>query len=134
MRHSAMTERGFEVGLSVGFTASHVMAGMEGPEGVLHEHEYRVEVVVGRAELDDAGMVCDLDILAEALDRLRALVEGKNLDVIKPEGTDSVTVEVFAEWAHGFLANALADTGAETLSVRVWESDDAFGGMYDRLG
>ena len=35
MQHSHMTESGFEVGLAVRFTASHVMEGMEGPEGVL---------------------------------------------------------------------------------------------------
>lgn len=133
MPHSNMTERGFEVGLAVGFVASHVMEGMEGPEGVLHEHDYEVEAVVGRAELDDLGMVCDLDLLADALERLRGEVEGKNLEVIRPPGVDSVTVEVFAQWAHGFLAHALAPTAAEWLGVRVWESDVAFGGFRDLL-
>jgi 6-pyruvoyl-tetrahydropterin synthase len=129
-----MTEPGYEVGTSVRFSATHVMAGAEGPEGVLHEHEYRVDVVVGRERLDESGMVCDLDLLGGALDRLRGQVEGQDLEVIRPPHVDSVTVEVFAEWAHGFLAQLLPETGADTLTVRVWESEVAFGGYTNRLG
>lgn len=134
MRPSLMTDRAYEAGLAVSFEASHVMEGMEGPEGVLHSHDYRVEAVVGRAELDDDGMVCDLDILAAALDRLRGELEGQNLEVIRPPERESVTVEVFAGWAHRFLSAALADTGVEWMRVRVWESDLAFGGYSGPVG
>ena len=33
------------------------------PEGELHAHDYRFDVVVARGELDEHGMVCDLDVL-----------------------------------------------------------------------
>ena len=89
----------FEVGTSIQFPAQHVMPGVEGPEGVLHSHNYRLEVVVEREKLD----------------------------------ADAVTVEVFARWAHDFLAAELRGSGAEVLSVRVWESASAFGGYRDRL-
>ena len=128
-----MTEPQFEVGTAVSFTSSHVMPGAEGPEGILHDHHYRVEVVVSRSQLDDQGTVCDLLVLEAALDRLREKVEGQDLEVIKPSGAAAVTVEVFAEWAHGFLARSLAGTGAEVMAVRVWESEVAFGGFRDRL-
>lgn len=128
-----MTEPQFEVGTAVRFTSSHVMPGAEGPEGFLHEHDYRVEVVVSRSKLDDQGTVCDLLVLEAGLDRLRERVEGQNLEVIKPPGAVAVTVEVFAEWAHDFLARSLAGTDAEVMAVRVWESEVAFGGFRDRL-
>ena len=134
MQHSHMTESGFEVGLAVRFTASHVMEGMEGPEGVLHSHDYRVEAVVGRAELDANGMVCDLDLVADALERVRDQLEGQNLEVIRPPERESVTVEVFAQWVHEFVASALVSTGAEWLSVRIWEREEAFGGMSGPIG
>lgn len=109
------------------------MPGEEGPEGVLHEHDYRVEVVVGRHQLDDLGTVCDLRLLDDALNELRGHVGGRDLDMIRPPEAPAVTVEVFAEWAHRFVAGRLVATGVETLSVRVWESDFAFGGFHDRL-
>lgn len=127
------TDPRYEVGTAIAFTSSHVMAGVEGPEGILHEHDYRVEVVVGRSDLDESGMVCDLDVLGAALDQLRDQVEGRDLEVIRPPEAVSVTVEVFAEWVHGCLARSLAGTDADFLSVRVWESHDAFGGFRDRL-
>jgi 6-pyruvoyltetrahydropterin/6-carboxytetrahydropterin synthase len=118
----------FEVGSAIEFRGRHVMPGVDGPEGVLHEHEYRLDVVLERELLDERGMVCDLDVLDAALARLGDTVRDKDLEIIRPADADAVTVEVFAKWAHEFLANALRGQGAETLSVRVWESPTAFGG------
>ena len=53
----------YQVGTAIEVRAFHVMPGVEGPEGQRHSHNYKLEVLVGRAELDDRGMVCDLDIL-----------------------------------------------------------------------
>ena len=119
----------YEVGTSVAFTAEHVMPGVEGPEGELHSHDYRLDVVVTREVLDDRGMVCDLDVLDAALEKLTGVVAGKNLDLIRPPDAEAVTVEVFARWSHGFLADLIASSGADDLAVRVWESPTAFGGF-----
>ena len=123
----------YQVGTAIEFTAQHIMHGLDGPEGQLHEHDYRVEVLVDRQELDDRGMVCDIDVLDAALQQIDKLLRGQNVDIILPEGVESVTVEVFAKWAHGELARQLAGSGADTLAVRVWESTLAFGGYSDRL-
>ena len=124
----------YQVGTAIEFTAQHVMPGVEGPEGELHEHDYRLEVVVEREQLDERGMVCDLDVLDAALGRIDGTVRGKNLDIIRPPEAEAVTVEVFARWAHDVLAADLAGTGVEMLAVRVWESPTAFGGYSDRVG
>ena len=123
----------FQVGTAIEFPAQHIMPGVEGPEGELHSHDYRLDVVVEREKLDDRGMVCDLDVLEAALQGIDAVVHGKNLEAIRPADAEAVTVEVFARWAHDFLADAIRNTGAETLAVRVWESATSFGGYSDRL-
>ena len=117
----------YEVGLSRNVRAFHVMPGLPGPEGQLHEHDYRIEVVVSRDQLDDRAMVCDLDVLEEALTRLTERIEGRNLEEIRPADAEAVTVEVFARWAHDALSAAIAADGA-TLAVRIWETPVAFGG------
>src|SRR5262252_617278 len=89
-----------EVGLSRSVRAFHIMPGLPGPEGQLHDHDYRIEIVVDREQLDRRGMVCDLDVLDAALASLTGRVEGRNLEVIRPAGTEAVTVEVFARWVH----------------------------------
>jgi 6-pyruvoyltetrahydropterin/6-carboxytetrahydropterin synthase len=123
----------FQVGTSIQFPAQHIMPGVEGPEGELHSHDYRLEVVVEREKLDDRGMVCDLDVLDAALQRIDDRLRDQNLEAIRPDDADAVTVEVFARWAHDTLASELRGSGAEMLTVRVWETAFAFGGFCDRL-
>src|SRR5437868_8044191 len=87
-----------EVGLSRTVRAFHVMPGLPGPEGQLHDHDYRIEIVAERDRLDDRAMVCDLDVLEQALTELTGRIDGRNLEEIRPAGTEAVTVEVLARW------------------------------------
>jgi 6-pyruvoyltetrahydropterin/6-carboxytetrahydropterin synthase len=120
----------FEAGVVARFDAQHVMHGMEGPEGVLHSHDYRIDVTASRHRLDDLGMVVDLDVLQAAVDDVVGRVKGMNLDdVVTPRESASVTVEALALWVHGEIARAITGTGVEQLHVRAWETDDAFGGF-----
>jgi 6-pyruvoyl-tetrahydropterin synthase len=117
----------YEVGAVTSVRAMHVMP-VEGPEGELHAHDYRIEVVAERDELDARGMVVDLDVLcadvAAVLDPLR----GTDLTPLAPAEADGVTVEVFARLVFDSLAARTASAGAERLRVRVWESDAEFAG------
>jgi 6-pyruvoyltetrahydropterin/6-carboxytetrahydropterin synthase len=118
----------YEVGAAVAVRALHVMPGVDGPEGVLHAHDYRIEVTAERETLDDHGMVCDLDVLNAALDAAADHVRDVDLEVIRPADAEAVTVEVFARWVHGAVAERVRDSGADALTVRVWESPTAYGG------
>jgi 6-pyruvoyltetrahydropterin/6-carboxytetrahydropterin synthase len=124
---------GFEVGASSELRALHRIPWLPPPEGELHAHDYRVEVVVERGALDARGMVCDLDIVEAALRAAVAALEGKDLDSIRPPETEAVTVEVLARWFHERLADAIRAAGGEALAIRVWESPTAFGGYRARL-
>ncbi len=119
----------YEVGTAATVRAFHVMPGMEGPEGELHAHDYRIDLVVRRPELSAEGWVCDLDVLDAALRDLTAGLEGADLDKIRPPEAEAVTVEVFARWVHQTLAGVVAAAGGDELAVRVWESPVAFGGF-----
>jgi len=123
----------YEVGLTRTVRAFHIMPGLPGPEGQLHHHDYRIEIVVDREQLDDRGMVCDLDMLETALTKLTGRIEGRNLEEIRPADAEAVTVEVFARWVHDTLSPTVLAAGGETLAVRVWETAVAFGGYRARL-
>jgi 6-pyruvoyltetrahydropterin/6-carboxytetrahydropterin synthase len=123
----------YETGTALQVRAFHVMPGMPPPEGERHAHDYRLDVVVQRDDLDERGMVVDLDLLDRALRNAAAQVDGADLEVIRPEGADAVTVEVFARWLHGELAAALGRLPGATLAVRIWESPVAFGGYTGSL-
>src|SRR5260221_14470878 len=90
-----------EVGLSRSVRAFHIMPGLPGPEGQLHDNDYRIEIVVDREQLDDRGMVCDLDVLEATLTELNSRVEGRNLEEIRQTGTEAVTIGALARLRHG---------------------------------
>jgi 6-pyruvoyltetrahydropterin/6-carboxytetrahydropterin synthase len=119
---------GFEVGASAALRALHRIPWLPPPEGELHAHDYRIEIVVERTALDQRGMVCDLDDVHGALRDAVEALEGKDLDTIRPLGVEAVTVEVLARWFHARLAEPIRAAGGEALTVRVWESATAFGG------
>ena len=118
----------YEVGTSRSVRAFHTMPGMPPPEGERHAHDYRLEAVVRRGQLDERGMVCDLDLLDAALATSAAQLEDQDLDAIIPTEGEPVTVEAFARWLHTALAEPVRLGGGEDLEVRVWESPVAFGG------
>jgi 6-pyruvoyl-tetrahydropterin synthase len=121
----------FEVGASTSFRALHRMPDHPPPENERHPHDYRVEVVAERERLDERGMVCDLDVLTGALADVADRVRDRDLS--ETCGAEAVTVEVLASWIHERLAAPLRGDGAEFVAVRVWESDDAFGGIRARV-
>ena len=129
-----MTGAGFEVGASAPLRALHRLPWMTGPEAEPHAHEYRIEVIVERSDLDERGMVCDLDVLQAALSDVLGRLEGQDLDRLSPDGVDAVTVEVLARWLHDELRETVRRAGAEELAIRVWESPDAFGGYRRSVG
>jgi 6-pyruvoyl-tetrahydropterin synthase len=107
------------------------MPDMPPPEGERHSHDYRFDVVVTRDELDERGMVVDLDVLDDALTDLTTRLDDADLDeIVAPDmGVGAVTVEVFAQWVHAQLAKPIGSIGGgATLSVRVYENATAFGG------
>jgi 6-pyruvoyltetrahydropterin/6-carboxytetrahydropterin synthase len=131
MRRCAINSAVYETGTALQVHAFHVMPGMPPPEGERHSHDYRLDVVVSRDDLDERGMVVDLDLLERALRGAAAQVDGANLE--KVVDAKAVTVEVFARWLHDRLAAALGRLPGATLAVRVWESPVAFGGYTSSL-
>jgi len=121
----------YETGTALQVRAFHVMPGMPPPEGERHSHDYRLDVVVSRDDLDERGMVVDLDVLDGALRNAAGKVDGADLEEVV--GTAVVTVEVFARWLHDQLAGALGRLPGATLAVRVWETESAFGGYASSL-
>jgi 6-pyruvoyltetrahydropterin/6-carboxytetrahydropterin synthase len=121
----------YETGTAREVRAFHVMPDMPPPEGERHSHDYKLDLVVSRAELDDKGMVVDLDLLEKALLDVIEVVEDGDLDeIIRPDlGVDAVTVEAFARWVHDRVTETLEGTSeGSVLAVRVYENPVAFGG------
>lgn len=124
----------FEVGASRPLRAFHRLPWGSEEERQPHAHDYRIEVVVERDGVDERGVVCDLDVLGEALDAVVTRLQHRDLDEVLEPDERGVTVELLAHWLHGELARAVRRAGGDALAVRVWEAADAFGGYRGPVG
>ena len=123
----------YAVGVVDTVRAKHVMPGLPLPEGAPHEHDYRIEVSVERASLDEAGMVVDIDVLRHALAAVTGAMAGASLGAML-ETDDAVTVERLSRWLHARLVEGLGTLPGSEMEVRVWEGPDAFGAYRDVVG
>ncbi len=117
----------FETGASVALRASHVMPGVDGPEGLPHEHDYRVEVVVRGDTLTPDGMLLDLDLLNAALSDCLAELNSTDLDQLPSFAGVNTTVEMVAGHIWERVRDRLpAGHGLGALRVTLFESADAW--------
>jgi 6-pyruvoyl-tetrahydropterin synthase len=121
----------YETGTALEVRAFHVMPGRPPPEGERHSHDYRLEVVLRRGDLDERGVVVDLELLDRAVADPADQIDGA--DVEKIVDAEAVTVEVFARWLRDRLPAASGGLPGATPAVRGWESQVAVGGYTSTL-
>lgn len=119
----------FEVGVVVHFEAAHRLRGDLGPATRLHGHTYRVEVAVRGAALRGDGTLCDMGTLRRAADEAVAPLHYHDLDEVSALQGANTTAEVVAQ--HLFAAIAPSLDPALSLTVRVWESPQAYAACAD---
>lgn len=117
----------FEVGVLEGFSARHYLVGGDfGPEGELHSHDYRVEVIVSGRSLDSHGFLVDIVRLKAELERLLDRLRGRTLNELPELEGQNPGVEVVSRTMALALRDALSDEGIETLTVKLWENESAW--------
>jgi 6-pyruvoyltetrahydropterin/6-carboxytetrahydropterin synthase len=114
----------FEVGVIARFTARHHLVGNFGPASQEHSHNYRVEVVVRGTPLQQDGTLFDISVIQSALSGTLGDLDGRDLNTIPDLAEPNPSAEVVARFIHQHVANSV--TGVDGLTVKVWESDEAF--------
>ena len=112
----------FEVGVVAHFTAEHHLVGNFGPASSPHSHDYRVEAAAASGELQVDGTSLDITIVQRALDGAIAELAGRDLNTLPALAEPNPTAEVVAR----YIFERMAPDVAGLVSVRVWESPDAY--------
>jgi len=114
----------FEVTVEETFAAGHALRNYRGKCENVHGHNYRVQVTLEGAQLDEAGLLVDFvelkKVLHGVLDRLdhRFLNEVAPFDVLNPSA-ENMARHIFEELERGLDGQP----GARIASVRLWETD-----------
>ena len=114
----------FELKICDTFAASHQLKGYKGKCESLHGHNWKVEVTVKGAQLNDIGLLVDFKELKKILASVIEKLDHKHLNDIKPFVDVNPSSENLSEYIYKEF-KTLLPSGINIASVTVWESDTA---------
>jgi 6-pyruvoyltetrahydropterin/6-carboxytetrahydropterin synthase len=117
----------FEVTIEETFAAGHALRNYHGKCENVHGHNYRCQVTIEGAELDDIGLLVDFvelkRVVHGVLDRLdhQWLNEFPPFDVLNPSA-ENMARYIYQQVAEGLKVRA----GVRIALVKLWETDTAY--------
>jgi 6-pyruvoyltetrahydropterin/6-carboxytetrahydropterin synthase len=123
----------YEVYVATRFEAAHRLVGDFGPAARTHGHTYRMEVIVRGQHLADDGTLYDIGELGQAVEELAGSMHYRDLKEVPGLAEVNTTAEAVASYCWETLAGLLRGQGLDSLTVRIWESPDAYAAREDEL-
>jgi 6-pyruvoyltetrahydropterin/6-carboxytetrahydropterin synthase len=123
----------YEVYVAARFEAAHRLVGEFGPAARTHGHTYRMEVILRGEHLGDDGTLYDIGELGQAVEGLAGSMHYRDLNEVPGLAEVNTTAEAVASYCWEELARPLRGQGLDSLTVRIWESPDAYAAREDAL-
>jgi 6-pyruvoyltetrahydropterin/6-carboxytetrahydropterin synthase len=115
----------FEVSVEQTFAAGHALRNYKGACENVHGHNFKVQVTMEGAALDQTGMLVDfLDVKASMMNVI-AKLDHRFLNDIEPFDSINPSAENIAEYFYQQMSSGLASNPVPVhiREVRVWETD-----------
>ena len=123
----------YEICVAARFEAAHRLVGDFGPAARTHGHTYRMEVILRGQHLADDGTLYDIGELGQAVEELAGSMHYMDLNEVSGLAEINTTAEAVASYCWDKLAEPLRGQGLDSLTVRIWESPDAYAAREDAL-
>jgi 6-pyruvoyltetrahydropterin/6-carboxytetrahydropterin synthase len=123
----------YEIYFAARFEAAHRLVGNFGPATRTHGHTYRLEVILRGQQLGDNGTLYDIGELGQAVEGLAGSMHYRDLNEVPGLEGVNTTAEAVASYCWDKLAELLRGQGLDSLTVRIWESPDAYAAREDAL-
>ena len=123
----------YEIYVAARFEAAHRLVGDFGPAARTHGHTYRMEVILRGQHLADDGTLYDIGELGQAVEGLAGSMHYRDLNEVPGLVEVNTTAEAVAAYCWEKLAQPLWGRGLDSLTVRIWESPDAYAAREDAL-
>lgn len=112
----------YELHVESEFAAAHYLRGYAGQCERLHGHNWRVQVVLQAAQLNDLGMALDFKDAKALLARVIATFDHQNLNDLPLFQKDNPTTENVSRTIYHELSK-IVPQGVSVTSVTTWESE-----------
>jgi 6-pyruvoyltetrahydropterin/6-carboxytetrahydropterin synthase len=115
----------FEVSVEQTFAAGHALRNYKGACENVHGHNFKVQVTIAGARLDDTGMLVDFLDVKQSMREVIARLDHVFLNDIPPFDVKNPSAENIAEYFYEELGRRLAENPVpvQIREVRVWETD-----------
>ena len=123
----------YEIYVAARFEAAHSLVGDFGPATRMHGHTYRMEVILRGQQLGDDDTLYDIGELGQAVEGLAGSMHYRDLNEVPGLEGVNTTAEAVAAYCWDKLAQSLRGRGLDSLTVRIWESPDAYAAREDAL-
>ena len=123
----------YEIYVAARFEAAHRLVGDFGPAARTHGHTYRMEVILRGQHLADDGTLYDIGELGKAVEGLAGSMHYRDLNEVPGLADVNTTAEAVASYCWEKLAQSLRGRGLDSLTVRIWESPEAYAAREDAL-
>ena len=107
------------------FAASHALRGYPGDCQRLHGHNWKVEVEIYAAKLDELGMVVDFKELKHETKQIVHQLDHHYLNEIPPFDQINPTAENMAAYIYQELAKRLSQPHISIEAITLWETERA---------
>lgn len=117
----------YALGVERRFTANHYLIGGDwGEENIEHSHDYRIEIVLEKQELNQHGFLVDIVEVEHHLDAVVKIFANKTLNDLPAFAGLNPSIEQLATTMHGMFAARFEEFGLEMLQVSIKEDDIAW--------
>jgi 6-pyruvoyltetrahydropterin/6-carboxytetrahydropterin synthase len=107
------------------FASAHTLRDYPGACARMHGHNWKVEVEVVAAQLDDVGMGVDFKVIKQATRDIAARLDHRYLNDLEPFSRINPTAENIAAYFHTELSAQLNSPGIRVHAVTLWETERA---------
>lgn len=115
----------YRVTLKEVFSSAHSLWDYDGKFEDLHGHDFKVEVDLGRKELDAIGVVIDFLEVKRKLKEVLGRIDHAFLNELPEFKGVNTSVENMARFIYDELSKLLKEKGVAIQRVTVWETEDA---------
>ena len=114
----------FEICVEHTFAAGHALRNYHGKCENVHGHNYRVQVAIEGAQLDETGLLYDFSDLKRRLRSTTEYLDHQFINDLKPFDDINPSAENIAKFIYEEIQRDLKQ--AAISYVKVWETDTSF--------
>lgn len=117
----------YRLGVRRRFVARHYLTGGDwGKENIKHSHNYQLELVLEKKELDRHGFLVDIVDVERHLDEVTASLQNQTLNALAMFADTNPSIERLATVLHDIFTKRLEQFYLEAITVTIWEDDIAW--------